>query len=161
MKEKVVIAPHEICIERAKLVSESFKETKGEAPTIRFAKAMDHILTKMTIKIWDEEFIIGNRTTKLVGTALYPEVRIDSIEQDLDVYDTREVQKFLITEEERYYIRNEIIPYWKNEEETVQERFNSYLNSELKDRILDLLYIIDTNMIKRINRENKKTNEIR
>ena len=146
MKEKVVIAPHEICIERAKLVSESFKETKGEAPAIRFAKAMDQILTNMTIKIWDEEFIIGNRTTKLVGTALYPEVRIDSIEQDLDVYDTREIQRFLITDEDRHYIRNEIIPYWKNEEETVQERFNSYLNSELKDRILDLLYIIDTNM---------------
>ncbi len=74
MKKRVVNAPHEICIERAKLFTESYKKTKGESPIIRFAKAMEHFLTNMTIKIWDNEFIVGNRATKLVGTPLYPEV---------------------------------------------------------------------------------------
>jgi formate C-acetyltransferase len=145
-KNKVVIQSHEICIERAKLITDSYKTTKGEHPTIRFAKAMEYLLSNMTIKIWEDEFIVGNRCTKHVGTPLYPEVRIDTIELDLDIYDTRPIQKFLLTDEERHFIRETIIPYWKNEEETVQARFDMYLNSELKARILDMLYIVDTDI---------------
>ncbi|MFX0188120.1 MAG: glycyl radical protein [Candidatus Hodarchaeota archaeon] len=146
MKNKVVVAPHEICIERAKFFTESYKKTKGESPIIRFAKAMDYLLTNMTIKIWDDEFIVGNRTTKIVGTPLYPEVRVDTIEQDLNLYDSREVQRFLLSDEDRRILREEIIPYWKNEDETVRARFESYLNSELNELMLNLLYIVDTDI---------------
>jgi formate C-acetyltransferase len=146
MKKRVVNAPHEMCIERAKLFTESYKKTKGENPIIRFAKAMDHYLTNMTIKIWEDEYIVGNRCTKLVGTPLYPEVRVDTIELDLETYDTRQIQKFLLTDEERRVIKEEIIPYWKNEEQTVKARFDSNLNSELKEHILDLVYIVDTDL---------------
>ena len=108
MKDKLVKAPHEICIERAKLFTDSYKNTKGENPIIRFAKAMDYYLTNMTIKIWDDESIVGNRCTKFVGTPLYPEVRIDTIEQDIDNYDTRPVQKLFLTNEARRLIKEEI-----------------------------------------------------
>ncbi len=146
MKERIIKQPHEICIERAKLFTESYKDSRGESPIIRFAKAMEHLLTKMTIKIWDDEFIVGTRTTKLVGTPLYPEVRVDTIDLDLDLYDTRQVQHFLLSDVDRSYIREEIIPYWKNEDQTVKARFDTYLNSELKARIIDLLYVVDTDM---------------
>jgi len=146
MKNKVITQPHEICIERARLVTESYKKTKGEPPTIRFAKAMEHLLTNMTIKIWDNEYIVGNRCTKMVGTPLYPEVRVDTIATDLEMYETRPVQKFLFSEEDKRIIREEIIPYWKNEDETLQERFYSYLNNDLMKRMIDLVYIVDTDM---------------
>ena len=146
MKKKAVNAPHEICIERAKLFTESYKETRGENPTIRFAKAMDYYLTNMTIKIWDDEYIIGNRCTKFVGTPLFPEARIDTIEQDINIYDTRPVQKLLLTDEERKIIKEEIIPFWKNEEETVQERFQSYLSPDLKDIMEKLVFAVDVEL---------------
>ena len=100
----------------------------------------------MTIKIWDDEFIVGNRCTKFVGTPLYPEVRVDTIEQDLDLYSTRDVQKILISEEDKRILKDEIIPYWKNEEDTVKSRFYSYLSPKLKDLIFMLLYIVDTHL---------------
>ncbi|KKL73899.1 hypothetical protein LCGC14_2070280, partial [marine sediment metagenome] len=143
MKKKVVNAPHEICIERAKFFTESYKKTKGENPIIRFAKAMDYYLTNMTIKIWYDEFIIGNRCTKFVGTPMFPETRIDTIEQDINSYDTRPVQKLLLTDKERQIIKEEIIPFWKNEEETVQERFQSYLTPDLKDIMEKLVFVVD------------------
>ncbi|MFX1573081.1 MAG: glycyl radical protein [Promethearchaeota archaeon] len=146
MKDKLVKAPHEICIERAKLFTESYKMTKGENPIIRFAKAMDYYLTNMTIKIWNDEYIIGNRCTKFVGTPLYPEARIDTIEQDIDNYDTRPIQKLFLTNEERELIKEKIIPYWKNEEETVQERFQSYLNSDLRYIMEKLVYTVDVEL---------------
>ncbi|MFX1258935.1 MAG: glycyl radical protein [Promethearchaeota archaeon] len=146
MKNEVVIAPHEICIERAKLITESYKRTKGESPIIRFAKAMEHLLINMTIKIWDDEFVVGNRTSKFVGTPLYPEIRVDTIEQDLDLYDTREVQRFLLSNGEKRIMKEEIIPYWKNEDQTVRARFKNYLNSKLNEFMLNLLYIVDTDI---------------
>ncbi len=146
MKNKVISQPHEICIERAVLITESYKKTKGENPIIRYAKAINYLLTNMTIKIWDDEFILGNRCTKFVGTPLYPEVRVDTIEQDLDLYSTRDVQKFLMSEEDKRILKDEIIPYWTNEEDTVKSRFYSYLSPKLKDLIFMLLYIVDTHL---------------
>ena len=146
MKNRIISQPHEICIERARIFTDSYKKTRGEPSQIRFAKALADVLDEMSIKIWEDEFIVGNRCSKLVGTPLYPEVRIDTIELDLDLYDTRPVQKFLLSEKDRKELREQIIPYWKNEEDTVQERFVSYLSEDLKQRMLDLVYVIDTDM---------------
>ena len=146
MKERVVNQPHEICIERAKLFTESYKKTKGESPNIRFAKAMEHFLTNLTIKIWDNEFIVGNRATKLVGTPLYPEVRIDTIEQDYNTYDSRLVQRLLLSNEDKRYIEEELIPYWKLEEDTVQERFQKNLSSDLRDLMEKLVFLVDVEL---------------
>jgi len=149
MKQKVISQPHEICVERAVLFTESYKETKGEPPVIRLAKAMEYLLNNMTLLIWDDEYIVGNRCTKYIGTPLYPEVRIDAVESDIDVYDSRKVQKFLLTDDERDIIRNQIIPYWKDEDETAQERFMKYVfdeNKSLIQRMIDLVYIVDTDI---------------
>jgi formate C-acetyltransferase len=143
MKYKLTNAPHEICVERARLFTESYKKTKGENPIIRFAKAMGYYLTNMSIKIWKDEYIVGNRCTKYVGTPLYPEARIDTIEQDIDNYDTRPVQKLYLTDQEREFIKEILIPYWKNEEITVQERFQSYLNPDLKDIMEKSVFTVD------------------
>lgn len=146
MKNELINAPQEICLERATLFTEIYKKTKKENPIIRFAKAMDYYLTNMTIKIWKDEYIIGNRCTKYVGTPLYPEARIDTIEQDIDNYDTRPVQKLLLTDEERKVIKEEIIPYWKEEEDTVQERFQSYIGSDMKDVMEKLVFAVDVEL---------------
>ncbi len=146
MKDKMVMQPHEICIERAKLFTESYKKTKGDPSAIRFAKAMYYLLSNMTIKIWEDEFIIGNRCTKFVGTPLYPEVRVDTIELDLELYSTRDVQRFLLSEGDKEILKNEIIPYWKSEDTTVKSRFDSYLSPKLYDLMLMMLYIVDVNI---------------
>lgn len=146
MKKRIVAQPHEICIERAKLMTESYKMTKGEDPILRFAKALDYYLSKMTIKIWEDEVIVGNRCTKPVGTPLFPEVRVDTIEQDVDSYDTRPVQPLFLTDEDRRVLKEEIVPYWKNEDETVQARFDSRLPRDLKKIMYALVYVVDTEM---------------
>lgn len=146
MKRKLISQPHEICIERAKIFTNSYKQMIGEDPIIRFAKAIEKVLKEMTIKIWDDEFIIGNRCTKLVGTPIYPEVRIDTIEQDLETYDKRKAQKLILSAEDREVLKNEIIPYWQNEEETVRDRFLSYIPLEIKEKVDTLLFTIETEM---------------
>lgn len=146
MKNRVILQPHEICSERARLFTESYKNSRGEPSIIRFAKAMNYLMLNMTINIFEDEFIVGNHCSKFVGTPLYPEVRVDTIELDLDLYNARDVQRFLLSEQDKDLLKKEIIPYWKSEEETVKSRFDSYLNPKLYNLMLNLLYIVDVNL---------------
>jgi len=146
MKDKVVMHPHEICIERAKLITDSYKNTKEEPPVIRFAKALSHILSNMSIKIWEDEFVVGNRCDKFVGTPLYPEIRVDFIEQDVDTYDKRPAQRSFITDEDKRVLKEKIIPYWKNEEYTLKEQFIKNLEPKVKQIMDTLVFLVETEL---------------
>lgn len=146
MKKKVVNASHTICIERARLFTESYKKTREEPPIIRFAKAMKHYLANMTIIIGENEFIVGNRTTKTVGTPLFPEMRIDSIKQDINTYEKRPTQKLYISEPDKALLTNEIIPYWMKEEKTVRKQYLEYLDEEAKAIMEKIVFTVDVQM---------------
>jgi len=146
MKKKVVTAPHEVCIERAKLFTESYKKTKGENPVICFAKAMENLLMNMTIKIWEDELIVGNQCKKFFGTPLYPEIRVDFIEQDVDTYENRLAQKMYISDEEKQILKEEIIPFWKNEEKTLKEHFLENLDPQVKDIMDTLVFLVEAEL---------------
>lgn len=49
-----------VCLERTRLLTESYKMTEGESAIMRQAKALEHILLNMTLYIRDWEQIIGN-----------------------------------------------------------------------------------------------------
>ncbi|MFX0188324.1 MAG: pyruvate formate lyase family protein, partial [Candidatus Hodarchaeota archaeon] len=68
LKNKILEAPYEICIERACYYTQVYKETEGEHPSLRAAKALARTLDEMTIYILPEELLIGNRSSKLVAT---------------------------------------------------------------------------------------------
>ncbi|WXG42164.1 MAG: pyruvate formate lyase family protein [Candidatus Freyarchaeum deiterrae] len=69
-RRKILEAPYEICIERARYYTESYEETEGMHPAIRAAKALENTLQKMTLYIIPEEQIVGNRSSKLVATII-------------------------------------------------------------------------------------------
>lgn len=145
-KTKIINYHPEICIERAQLITDFYNSTKLKSSILRFAKAIEYILSNMSIKIRKEELIVGDRTTKFIGTPLYPEVRIDSIEADIESYGERRVQPLLISEEDKRILKEEIIPFWKLKEITVQEKFLKYLKENLKDIMEKAVYIVDTEL---------------
>ena len=63
-----------ICVERARLYTESYKATEGEPMIIRRAKALAHILDNMTIYILNEELIVGNFANNPSSLPIYPEL---------------------------------------------------------------------------------------
>lgn len=115
-KDKILDAPYEICIERARYYTESFKLTKGQHPALRAAKALRHTLENMTLSIVEGEQIIGNRSSKLVGVII-PVERGDVnliLDMELDFLLNRKSQPFHIDTADRRLLENEILPYWKN-----------------------------------------------
>jgi pyruvate formate-lyase/glycerol dehydratase family glycyl radical enzyme len=116
-------APYEICIERSKFYTESYKETEGLHPSIRAARALEKTLENMTIYILDQEQIVGNRSSKLVGSVMAIERgdMIPVVEMDLKNVKKRESQPFHISPEDEKLLRKEIIPYWKDGGKTVRD----------------------------------------
>ncbi|MCP4749351.1 MAG: hypothetical protein GY866_00525 [Proteobacteria bacterium] len=49
-----------VCLERTRLLTESYKKTEGESPVFRQAKALENVLLNMTLYIRDWERIVGN-----------------------------------------------------------------------------------------------------
>ncbi|MEE9528741.1 MAG: pyruvate formate lyase family protein, partial [Dehalococcoidia bacterium] len=60
LKTRLLSLSREVCIERALLITESYKETEGEPVSIRRAKALRKILSNLSVNIWSDELIVGN-----------------------------------------------------------------------------------------------------
>ena len=102
-----------ICVERGIAFTESYKETEGEPPVIRQAKALAHYLDTMTLSIPDEELLVGNPTSKPRAGALLPELNIAWLKDELDNMSVRDWDRFVApTPEERKAIFD-MMPYWE------------------------------------------------
>ena len=73
LKKAIRIDP-EFCIERARLYTESHKETGNLPPALRRAKAMEKIMTERSAIIFDQELLVGNPTSKRVAAPILAEV---------------------------------------------------------------------------------------
>ena len=60
--------------ERAVYFTESFKETEGQPIVLRWAKALLHTTRNISINIFEDELIVGRRTTGSASTIIYPEL---------------------------------------------------------------------------------------
>ncbi len=121
-KNLILNADYEICIERARYYTESYRQTEGEHPSVRAAKALRHTLSNMTLYLLDGEQIAGNRSSKITGVVL-PVERGDVnviLEMELDPLLRRQRQPFHIDPEDRRVLEEEILPYWRGR--TVRDR---------------------------------------
>lgn len=125
-----------ICVERARLVTESYRDTEGEPYIIRRAKALRYLLEHMTIFIDEEELIVGNHASRPRNAPLFPEYGIFD-KKELDLMPVRKVDTLQITEEDKNYLLNEIFPYW--EKISTGERASHYFSPELL-KVLDSPY---------------------
>ncbi len=95
-----------VCLERARLITESYKETEGEPMITRRAKALKKILENMTIYIQDKERLVGNLARDQFSLPLYPELYWRWLEKALD----NEYQHLLDDEGKKEL--KEINKYW-------------------------------------------------
>ena len=62
-----------ICPERARLLTEAYRESEGQPEVIRRAKAVANILDNMTIYIENDELIVGNYASSPGALPTFPE----------------------------------------------------------------------------------------
>ena len=112
---------------RAKLITESYKETEGEPIITRRSKAFAHILHNIPIIIRDNELIVGSSTIAPRGCQTFPEFSYEWLEAELDTVATRTADPFEIAEETKAELK-EADKYWKGK--TTSELATSYMAPE-------------------------------
>ena len=112
-KDRLLSSEHWICMERAKFYTDSYRETEGENPSIRSAKALKNTFENMTIKIYPEELLVGNRSSQYIA----PPIASERGDMNLVIKYLLPVLKkrygYHISKEHKNWLNKEIIPYWK------------------------------------------------
>lgn len=106
-----------LCIERARLLTEGYKQTEDEPMILRRAKAMAHYLDNRTLYVLPNERIVGNIASEPSSMITFPEKWSGWLEKAID----GEYQQLLPDEEKRKEL-HEIHAYWRNKSVHGRER---------------------------------------
>ena len=131
LRERIINAPQEVCVERARFITASMKKHWEAHPLIRMGQALYDILAGISVIIREDELIVGCRTAKLKGAPLFPENKNRWIRGDVDNFDLRQVQRALISPEEKREIKEEILPFWKGR--SVEDLFEQRLDPDVAE----------------------------
>lgn len=122
-----------ICIERAKLYTESYKATEGMPGNLQRAYALRHLLENMTIFIDEDELVIGNHGSRPRAALMFPEFGTFS-KKELDLMPVRKVDTLQLSKEDEDTLLNDIYPYWKGKSLCDQTEY--YVDADIM-KVLD------------------------
>jgi formate C-acetyltransferase len=101
-----------ICPERAEIITTSYRQTEGQPIVVRRAKALDAILTHMSIYIEGDSLILGNQAGANFAAPIFPEYSIDWVIEELDQFEHRSGDYFNVTADTKARLRA-IQGYWQ------------------------------------------------
>jgi pyruvate formate-lyase/glycerol dehydratase family glycyl radical enzyme len=82
LKDELLGTPTEFCFERARIVTRSYRQTEGQHPALRRARAARDVFAHMPIFIRPGELIVGQRAAVLAGRAVYPEFNLNDLTEE-------------------------------------------------------------------------------
>lgn len=102
-------------VERARLFTESMRQTEGEMLVLRWAKALKHMGETMSVYIDDDQLIVGRlgRQGSRYGI-LYPELDGDYQAAALKELPDDPAAPFDVRAEDAQVVEELITPYWKD-----------------------------------------------
>lgn len=117
-----------LSIERALHETAFYNENYGKysIPVLRALNFLDHC-QKKTIYLGTDELIVGERGPRPGAVPTFPELTCHSVE-DFHVLNTREQQRYTISQKDIDTYEREVIPYWQGR--TVRERIFGHVPEE-------------------------------
>ena len=97
---------------RARLLTESFRQTEGKPLLMRKALSFAHILKNIPIIIRENELIVGSSTIAPRGCQTFPEFSYDWLEAEFETVATREADPFYIADHTKKELK-EANSYWR------------------------------------------------
>jgi formate C-acetyltransferase len=132
-----------ISIERAKLMTASYRLSEGEAPIIRRAKAIAHVLKNIPISIEKDELLAGRPCAFPGAAEIDPEFHstwlLDTVTlngeeiREIDALSRRSTECYDIDPDDLKTLADDIIPYWK------ERTHQSHILNELRRNCPDAL----------------------
>jgi formate C-acetyltransferase len=122
-----------ISLERAKLLTASWKETEGLPIPIRRARAFEKIVTEIPIFISNEQLLAGNYGSRPMAAEWRPEVTVEWVLKRFE----SEIGNMKILKED-VPVMKEIAEYWKDK--AIDSCFFRYIGEEEEQRYRELDY---------------------
>lgn len=135
LRESALAQTPSVCIERARFVTQAYKENEAQPKYIKRARALEKTLTNMSIYIKEGELIVGNQACEQRTAPIFPEYAVGWMEDELKAkgnFNKRDGDNFYLPEE---YIGEllEIVQYWKGK--NLRDRCYAVMPEEVKKAI--------------------------
>lgn len=114
-----------IDLDRARLVTQAYKETEGQPPVIQKARSIEKLCDEMPIFIKSGELIVGDPNGTPDEVRWYPEISVYYMPDAV----TRGSFSEMVTDEEKRELIEDIYEYWKDK--AVEARVKATLPEEL------------------------------
>ena len=112
LRQRYLDTPDKVLIDALRITTRVMKETEGEPMVIRRAKAFAATVRGVPINIFPDELFVGWLWHEPHGTELMADSAYH-IEKELDTLATREISPFLISDDIKRELKEEIFPYWR------------------------------------------------
>jgi formate C-acetyltransferase len=128
-----------ISYERARIWTESHKKTESLSTPIRRAQAFKDTCLELDINIFDGELIVGAIGEFRKCGILTPEFSWTWVDREMDNFDKRVQDPYIMTDEQRAYVRKNIFPYWKGK--SLEEAFLAQLPEKTANVVVDTGFV--------------------
>lgn len=138
LREKILDAKSTICIDRAKIITDVYKNNEDKLVVIKRALSVEAILRDMPIFIDDGELIVGNQAGRHRAAPIFPEYAVDWIENEINEFDKRPGDRFYIEDDQKAELL-EICKFWRGK--TLKDKALAIMPEESR-------FLYDVGMIK-------------
>lgn len=135
IRQNYVNAKPAISCERAIIWTESHKKTEGLPVCIRRARAFYDCCEQLGVHIFEGELVVGAVGEFRKCGILTPEFSWLWVDREMDHFADRAQDPYVMTEEQRDFVRASIFPYWKGK--SLEEAFLARVPEETKHIGLD------------------------
>ena len=129
IRQNYVNTKPQISCERAKIWTDSHRETEGQPVAIRRARAFYDCCDRLGVHIFAGELVVGAIGEFRKCGILTPEFSWMWVDREMDTFDTRPLDPYRMTDDQRAFVRREIFPYWKGK--SLEEAFLARLPEEI------------------------------
>ncbi|MEA4853707.1 MAG: glycyl radical protein [Christensenella sp.] len=130
LKNQVIAVKPRLLCDRARIITQSYKETEGQPALIRRAMALRDLLEKLKIYILPDELIVGHSASDHRCAEIFPEFGVQWIKDEIDLFETRDMDPFVVSPEVKEEFLNDIYPYWVGR--TLNDRIQAVYDDEIK-----------------------------
>ena len=135
IRQNYVNAKPAISCERAFLWTESHKKTEGQHVAIRRAQAFYDTCAGISVHIFEGELIVGVVGEFRKCGILTPEFSWLWVDREMDDFDKRSQDPYVMTDEQGAFVREKIFPYWKGK--SLEEAFLARVPEETRKIAVD------------------------
>ena len=134
-RQQYISSHPSVCLERARLWTESHKKSEGSPIAIRRARAFSDTCEQLQATIHPGELVVGSSGLFRRTAILTPEFSWLWVDREMDSFADRPQDPYDITEDQKTKIRQDIFPYWRGK--SLEEAFLSRVPEQTARLLID------------------------